>query len=218
MFRRRKDDDDTTGTGPTELEDTSPSAAAKPFTRPVTPPQPAMPSSGLGTSPGVPPIGRSVPTPPVTRPLDPAGRRPEAPAPRRGGENESKTLIVGHGICLTGEITACDKLVVEGRVEATLTSRVIEISDTGLFKGSAEIDEAEVRGRFEGDLIVRKRLFIGATGRVSGKVRYGQLEVEAGGQLSGDIRSTSDEDDMSRSMGGRMVADTADMRFESGGR
>ncbi len=218
MFRRRKDDDDPTGTAPTEVDDTSPSAAAKPFTRPVTPTQPSVPS-GLGAAPGVPPIGRSVPTPPVTRPIEPAGRRPsEAPMARRGGENESKTLIVGHGICLTGEITACDKLVVEGRVEATLTSRVIEISDTGLFKGSAEIDEAEVRGRFEGDLIVRKRLFIGATGRVSGKVRYGQLEVEAGGQLSGDIRSTSDDDDMSRSMGSRMVSDTADMRFESGGR
>ena len=150
--------------------------------------------------------------------MDPVRRPGDTPASRRGGENESKTLIVGHGICLTGEITACDKLVVEGRVEATLTSRVIELSDTGLFKGSAEIDEAEVRGRFEGDLIVRKRLFIGATGRVSGKVRYGQLEVEAGGQLSGDIRSTSDEDDMSRSVGGRGMADNSDMRFESGGR
>ncbi|BBK33871.1 cytoskeletal protein CcmA (bactofilin family) [Stella humosa] len=216
MFRRRKDEDDPTGSAPTEAEDSSPSAAAKPFTRPVTPPQPA--ASGLATPAGTPPLGRAVPTAPVARPLDPSGRRPaEAPIARRGGENESKTLIVGHGICLTGEITACDKLVVEGRVEATLTSRVIEISDTGLFKGSAEIDEAEVRGRFEGDLIVRKRLFIGATGRVSGKVRYGQLEVEAGGQLSGDIRSTSDDDDMSRSLGGR-GSDTGDMRFEAGGR
>ncbi|BBK40299.1 hypothetical protein STVA_03190 [Allostella vacuolata] len=217
MFRRRKDDDDPTGSAPTEVEETSPSAAAKPFTRPVTPTQPSTGLSGPG---GAPPLSRAVPSAPVTRPLDPTGRRPsDPPVARRGGENESKTLIVGHGICLTGEITACDKLVVEGRVEATLTSRVIEISDTGLFKGSAEIDEAEVRGRFEGDLIVRKRLFIGATGRVSGKVRYGQLEVEAGGQLSGDIRSTSDDDDMSRSMGGRgMVSDTSDMRFESGGR
>lgn len=213
MFRRRKDEDDPTGTNPTEVEESLPSAAAKPFSRPVTPTQ--TPATGAGIPMGA-PVSRSVPTPPVTRPLDATGRRPgDVPLARRGGENESKTLIVGHGICLTGEITACDKLVVEGRVEATLTSRVIEISDTGLFKGSAEIDEAEVRGRFEGDLIVRKRLFIGATGRVSGKVRYGQLEVEAGGQLSGDIRSTSDDDDMSRSIGGR---DSSDMRFESGGR
>ncbi len=217
MFRRRKDEDDPTGTNPAEGEESVPTAAAKPFTRPVTPTQPM--ATGAQMPAGIPGVGRSVPTPPVTRPMDASGRRPgEVPAARRGGENESKTLIVGHGICLTGEITACDKLVVEGRVEATLTSRVIEISDTGLFKGSAEIDEAEVRGRFEGDLIVRKRLFIGATGRVSGKVRYGQLEVEAGGQLSGDIRSTSDEDDMSRSGGGRGMSDSSDMRFESGGR
>ncbi|MCC7275782.1 MAG: polymer-forming cytoskeletal protein [Alphaproteobacteria bacterium] len=165
-------------------------------------------------TPAVPGLGRTMPAAPLGRTPEPGRRAAEAPGARRPGENESKTLIVGHGICLTGEITACDKLVVEGRVEATLTSRVIEISDTGLFKGSAEIDEAEVRGRFEGDLIVRKRLFIGATGRVSGKVRYGQLEVEAGGQLSGEVRSTSEDDDaMPRGRG--LAGDPSDMRFES---
>jgi cytoskeletal protein CcmA (bactofilin family) len=46
-----------------------------------------------------------------------------------------------------------------------------------------------VRGRFEGNLVVRKRLFIRATGRVSGTIRYGQLEIERGGQISGDIQS-----------------------------
>ncbi|MGE0715430.1 MAG: polymer-forming cytoskeletal protein [Alphaproteobacteria bacterium] len=208
MFRRRKDDDDPTGTAPSETDDSSavPGAAAKPFTRPAAP---AAMTPTPTVTPAMPGVARTMPATPLGRTVEPPRRAADAPV-RRSGENESKTLIVGHGICLTGEITACDKLVVEGRVEATLTSRVIEISDTGLFKGSAEIDEAEVRGRFEGDLIVRKRLFIGATGRVSGKVRYGQLEVEAGGQLSGDVRSTAEDDDaMPR---GR---DTSDIRFEA---
>jgi cytoskeletal protein CcmA (bactofilin family) len=58
-----------------------------------------------------------------------------------------------------------------------------------LFKGSASIDEAEIRGRFEGSLVVRKRLLIKASGRVSGTIRYGQIEVECGGQISGDIQA-----------------------------
>ena len=75
-------------------------------------------------------------------------------------------------------------------VEANLQNcHDVELAESGLFKGSATIDEIEVRGRFEGNLVVRKRLFIRATGRVSGTIRYGQLEIERGGQISGDIQS-----------------------------
>ena len=59
----------------------------------------------------------------------------------------------------------------------------------GLFKGSASIEEAEIHGRFEGNLTVRKRLLIKATGRVSGTIRYGQIEIECGGQISGDVQA-----------------------------
>jgi cytoskeletal protein CcmA (bactofilin family) len=98
-------------------------------------------------------------------------------------------LIVGPNIKLKGvEITDCDTVVVEGRVEATIDSRVIQIAECGAFKGAAEIDIAEIRGEFDGELVVRQRLVIYATGKVSGKVRYGKLVVEEGGQLSGDIQ------------------------------
>src|SRR5215470_1849666 len=92
-------------------------------------------------------------------------------------------------IALSGEITSCDRLVVEGSVEANLANcRDIDIAESGLFKGSASIEEAEIRGRFEGTLTVRKRLHIRSTGKVVGTVRYGQIEIECGGQLSGDVQ------------------------------
>jgi len=98
-------------------------------------------------------------------------------------------LIVGPNIKLKGvEITDCDTIVVEGRVEATIDSRVIQISEQGAFKGSAEVDIAEIRGDFEGDITVRQKLVIHASGKVSGKVRYGKVVIEEGGQLSGDIQ------------------------------
>jgi cytoskeletal protein CcmA (bactofilin family) len=98
-------------------------------------------------------------------------------------------LIVGPNIKLKGvEITDCDTLVVEGFVEATMDSRVMEIAEQGAFKGSAEIDIAEIHGRFDGNLTVRQKLVIYATGRVTGKIRYGKLVIEEGGQLTGDIQ------------------------------
>jgi len=104
-------------------------------------------------------------------------------------EGESK-LTVGPNIKLKGvEITDCDTLVVEGSVEATMDSRVIQISERGSFKGSAEIDIAEIHGQFEGNLTVRQKLVIYSTGKVSGRVRYGKVVIEEGGQLSGEIES-----------------------------
>jgi cytoskeletal protein CcmA (bactofilin family) len=104
-------------------------------------------------------------------------------------------LIVGPNIKLKGvEITDCDTLVVEGMVEATMDSRVIQIAEQGSFKGSAEIDIAEVRGSFDGSLTVRQKLVIFATGKVTGKIRYGKIVIEEGGQLSGEISFGTDKD------------------------
>jgi cytoskeletal protein CcmA (bactofilin family) len=97
-------------------------------------------------------------------------------------------LIVGPDIKLKGaEITDCNTLVVEGRVEAAMESRVLQIAEIGEFVGKAAVDTAEIRGRFDGELTVRKQLVIRATGHVSGKIRYGKLSIEEGGELSGDI-------------------------------
>ncbi|MBX3632069.1 MAG: polymer-forming cytoskeletal protein [Simplicispira sp.] len=112
---------------------------------------------------------------------------PTATAAAAPGSAGSK-LTVGPNIKLKGvEITDCDTLVVEGTVEATMDSRVIQISEEGAFRGSAEIDIAEIRGAFDGALTVRQKLVIFSTGKVSGKIRYGKLVIEEGGQLSGEI-------------------------------
>jgi len=108
--------------------------------------------------------------------------------PANNGEESVSKLIVGPDIKLKGaEITDCDTLVVEGRVEAAMESRVLQIAEIGVFDGKAAVDMAEIRGRFDGELTVRKQLVIRATGHVSGKIRYGKLSIEEGGELSGDI-------------------------------
>jgi cytoskeletal protein CcmA (bactofilin family) len=106
-----------------------------------------------------------------------------------GDAAHSQKLIVGQGISLSGEITACDRLVVEGTVKVVLNkTRSIEITETGAFTdGKAEVEEAEISGVYEGELTVRGRLLIRATGKVNGTIRYGELEVERGGKLGGSL-------------------------------
>jgi cytoskeletal protein CcmA (bactofilin family) len=121
----------------------------------------------------------------VPRPAPPAVA---AEVPPRAAAPAASRLVVGPNIKLKGvEIDDCDTLVVEGRVEATIASRAIQIAESGAFKGSADLEDAEVRGTFEGELTVRGRLVVHATGRVTGKIRYGKLLVQEGGELSGDV-------------------------------
>jgi cytoskeletal protein CcmA (bactofilin family) len=104
------------------------------------------------------------------------------------GTTEAKRLIVGRDIALNGAINSCDKLIVDGRVEATLNDcREMEITETGTYKGEASVDVALISGHFEGTLVARELLLVRAKGSVSGQVRFARLEVERGGEIEGDV-------------------------------
>jgi cytoskeletal protein CcmA (bactofilin family) len=156
-------------------------------TRSTTGPASAGSHSALGShgSPSQPaPLSANSMTPNTNTASAGSGAGSSAASVKEGGSK----LTVGPNIKLKGvEITDCDTLVVEGTVEATMDSRVMHIAETGSFNGSAEIDLAEIHGAFNGDLTVREKLVIYSTGRVTGKIRYGKVVIEEGGQLSGEI-------------------------------
>jgi len=178
MFRRKKDDEPMTPS----TSSTTPEPSSS-FPRSATQPSPA---STFGAS-GIPKPAATAPTPPRSLTPMASGAKPTSESDKM--KSDEKKLTVGPEIVLSGQITSCDRLVVEGRVEASLTdSRAIEIADTGFFKGTAEIDSAVIGGRFEGTLTVRERLTIRSTGRIQGKIRYGQIEIEPGGEISGEVQ------------------------------
>ena len=143
------------------------------------PPPPALQSHGPAAGHAVHPVPHA-PAPAAVSPSVPTAHG----VPGEGGSK----LTVGPNIKLKGvEITDCDTLVVEGTVEATMDSRLMQIAECGAFKGSAEIDIAEIHGAFDGTLTVRQKLVIYSTGKVTGKIRYGKLVVEEGGQLTGEV-------------------------------
>ena len=129
---------------------------------------------------GVPPAGALS----LARPAQPPHAPEDAPKAPEGGSK----LIVGANIKLKGvEIDDCDTLVVEGRVEATMVSRTIQIAQNGAFNGKVDVDVAEVHGNFQGEMTARKKLVVHASGRVSGKIRYGRMLVQEGGEIGGDV-------------------------------
>jgi len=142
-----------------------------------------------------PPTQPTRPTPPLVdrsrEALPVAAQKPNGESSMGQPQTATRTLVVGREIVLSGEISACDRLVVEGTVKANIKDcRDIAISEGGLFTGSASVESAEIRGRFEGELTVSGRLLIRAPGQVSAAVRYGEIEIERGGRLSGHVDAT----------------------------
>ena len=138
------------------------------------------------------PVARAEPAlPRAASPASTGRRMPEVGRRSSAASDSGRKLIVGDGLSLSGEITSCDILVVAGKVEAKLTDgKLLEINESGQFRGSVEIENADIAGRYDGTLIVHGRLTLRSTGRISGTVKYGELEVNAGGQIIGEMQVT----------------------------
>ena len=220
MFHRPKSEDqDQTAAAPAVVQaaQAQPAAPAQPrpvAVQPVSTPEekrmntsePKMPGRPLdipGQSAGFQPVNPGLPpraqfgypgAQPAAPVAVPAAAAPAASAPVSDSRNpnQGRRLVIGQGITLAGEIEACDYLVIEGTVEAALKgASVLDITQTGMFYGTVEIDEATVAGRFEGEITVNGRLTITATGSVTGTISYKELSVESGGMLDGKISPLS---------------------------
>ena len=185
-------------------------------TQPKNPEDEAAEASGTpasGSERQEPQLTKSMATPPsrgsgISVPPGRRGAHLGIPAPglrttRSGGSGgpagggrpaEGRSLVVGRELRLSGEITSCERLVVEGNVEADLTdSRALEISEHGSFKGNARVDVCEVAGHFQGELTVNETLVVKASGRIEGKLRYQEMEIERGGKIVGSLEELSVE-------------------------
>lgn len=103
-------------------------------------------------------------------------------------DTSEKQMIVGYGISVEGRIENCDRLVLDGNMNCELHNlKSLIISESGYFKGIGNIREAEISGRFEGELVVDGHITIMQTGRVDGKITYKSIEIKPGGKFTGEI-------------------------------
>jgi cytoskeletal protein CcmA (bactofilin family) len=103
---------------------------------------------------------------------------------------EQRTLIVGRGISLQGDIKNAERLVVEGTVQSDLITAVdLTIAEGGLFKGAVQVERAVVSGAFDGDLSATGELLVSRTGHLTGTARYHRMVVENGGKINGNLET-----------------------------
>ena len=186
MFKRRKPDE--------------PPASDVP--KPAVPDLQAGTASPLDSGLGVPPFRPAPPkeAPPMSRPPFPAAPQPPSNMPPQnqpGGQQrpagarppaERRTMVIGRGISVHGTIQDAERLEVQGIVEAKMIHATeLAIAQGGMFRGEVEVEEAEIAGTIDGTLTARGSLIVRATGRVLGTARCRRLQVEDGGQITGQI-------------------------------
>ncbi|MFC3125048.1 polymer-forming cytoskeletal protein [Pseudoroseomonas globiformis] len=205
VFRRRREETNAPAPGAAEHEDTAPTTvpvardpdlAVPPF-RPAPSQEAAM---NMPPKPSQPPIGVGMPPrPPVNAGAQHGSPSPMPAAPRSAPtlptpvSAERRTMVVGRGISLQGTVTDAERLVVEGTIDSQmLHATELFISQSGVFRGEVEVEDAEIVGTFDGTITARGNLVIRASGRVLGTARCRRLQVEEGGQLSGRMEMLSD--------------------------
>ena len=93
--------------------------------------------------------------------------------------------VVAKNTAIVGDIKSDGDFRIDGTLEGTLTTdgRVI-IGADGLIKGKVEATNADIEGKFSGELFVSNTLTIKNTADISGNVVIGKLSVEPGASFN----------------------------------
>jgi cytoskeletal protein CcmA (bactofilin family) len=101
-------------------------------------------------------------------------------------KNSQKTKVMERNVIarntsLTGDIKSDGDFRIDGTLEGTLKTlgRVI-IGVDGFIKGKVEATNADIEGKFSGELLVSKTLTVKGTATISGEVVISKLSVEPG--------------------------------------
>ena len=102
-------------------------------------------------------------------------------------DNSNSSLMIGEGVTITGTVKANSKVTIQGTVDGDIECNSITISKSGNVKGKIKTDNITVEGKAEGEINADDVLNIKSTGHASGKVFYGEIQIEEGGKISGEI-------------------------------
>lgn len=108
--------------------------------------------------------------------------------------------IIGKGTTFVGDIKSEGDFRIDGKVEGTVkTSGRVVIGQEGIIDGTIECTNADVEGRFSGNLNVDQLLSLKSTAHISGEVILGKLSVEPGATfnasctMKGSIKALKNE-------------------------
>jgi cytoskeletal protein CcmA (bactofilin family) len=101
----------------------------------------------------------------------------------------AREAIIQEDTIIKGKIRNGRQIEIRGYVEGELAAEDVRVAQGGTFYGTLKSDRADVSGSVQGEVFVKNLISIRSSGSVNGKVRYGQLAMEMGADLSAELKN-----------------------------
>jgi cytoskeletal protein CcmA (bactofilin family) len=100
----------------------------------------------------------------------------------------SDPCIIGSGITINGRVTGDEDLIVEGRIEGTITlNNHLIIEQTGVVVADVQAVILTIRGQMNGNIIAQDVVSIMADATVIGDITAPRVIIEDGARFKGNI-------------------------------
>ena len=105
------------------------------------------------------------------------------------------STLIAEGVEITGDLAFASGMRIDGRVRGDVTGRAVDpatptllvLSAKGHIEGSVRCGDAVINGTVVGDLDIEQRLELQSDARVTGTIRYRQLQMDVGATVHGQL-------------------------------
>ena len=105
------------------------------------------------------------------------------------------STLIAEGVEITGDVVFASGMRIDGRVHGNVVGRALDgasppllvLSATGQVEGGVRCGDAVINGRVSGDLEVENLLELQSDARVTGTIRYRQLQMDVGAEVQGQL-------------------------------
>ena len=102
--------------------------------------------------------------------------------------------IIGSSIKVKGNFQGQGNIIVEGTLEGSLkTDASIYIGEQAKIVANTESKDAIVNGEVRGNIKAKNYLAIGGTAKIFGDLQYGEISIEKGAIINGQLLMLSDD-------------------------
>jgi len=111
----------------------------------------------------------------------------------RATSSSSSACVIGPETAVRGALSGEEDLVVEGRVEGSVSlAGHLVVADTGEVEADLEIESIAVLGQVRGDIVASRSITIERGARVSGNVRAPRVIINDGAHFDGAVEMDVD--------------------------
>lgn len=102
--------------------------------------------------------------------------------------------IIGASIKVKGNFNGQGDIVIEGFLEGSLkTEANVFIGEKAKVNANIEANEALINGEISGNIKIKNYLAIGKTAKIMGDVQCGEISIERGASITGQIIVAAEE-------------------------